>query len=96
MLDNFRVRLSGLGPVALRIALGAVFIYNGWDKFKGLFEGVNPVKDLVANWPFPEYFGWAAGTIEFIGGICIVVGLLTRFWSAGLVIQMGVAIAFKH
>lgn len=96
MLDNFRIRLSSLGPVMLRVALGAVFIFHGWDKFAGLFKDINPVAGVVGNWPFAEYFGWAAGTTEFVGGICVVLGLATRFWSAGLVIQMAVAIAAVH
>ena len=110
MLDNFRIRLSGLGPVMVRIALGVVFIYHGWEtKFAKLIAGENPMAPMIAQWPFVQWvasmfpdlhvaesLGWAAGTTEFVGGICVLLGLLTRFWSAGLVIQMAVAIFTVH
>ena len=28
--------------------------------------------------------------IEFVGGLCIVVGLFTRFWAAAAAVEMGV------
>ena len=96
MLDNFRVRLSSLAPVAFRVALGVVFIFHGWAKFQDVLHGVNPVLKTVEHWPFAQYFGIAAGTTEFVGGVCVALGLLTRFWSAGLVIQMLVAIVVVH
>ena len=33
---------------------------------------------------------------EFFGGLCIFFGLLTRFWAAGLVIDMTVAVLKVH
>ena len=33
---------------------------------------------------------------EFVGGICILFGFLTRFWAAGLVIDMTVAVVKVH
>src|SRR5215475_9684782 len=39
---------------------------------------------------------WVLSITEFVGGICVLLGFLTRFWAAGLVIDMGVAIAKVH
>jgi len=39
---------------------------------------------------------WVVGITEFVGGICIILGFLTRFWAAGLVIDMAVAVIKVH
>src|SRR5690625_7914843 len=38
------------------------------------------------------FLAYVASFWEFLGGIFIILGFLTRFWSAGLVIHMLVAI----
>ena len=90
MLDNARVRLASLGPLALRLGLGVGFMLHGWDKFHGLLNGQVPGATAEMFWP--KTLGWMIGTTEFVGGLCLIVGLLTRFWAAGMVIGMGVAI----
>ena len=97
MLDNLRVRLSSLGPVPVRIALAATFIVHGWPKFKGLLKGDLPgAVGFITHPQMQQVLGWAVGLTEFVGGICIAVGLLTRFWAAGQAILMGVAIFKVH
>ncbi len=98
MLDNFRVRLSGLAPVPVRIALAATFMVHGWEKFLGLVkEGKLPgAVGFITNPQLQQVLGWAVGLTEFVGGACILLGLLTRFWAAGQVILMSVAIFRVH
>jgi len=96
MLDNFRVRLAGLAPVALRAALAATFIAHGWLNMQTLLDGGNPVAFLADRLPHAQLLGWLVGVTEFAGGLCILLGLLTRFWSAGLVVLMGMAIRMVH
>lgn len=96
MFDRFRVRLSGLGPLVLRTALGVVFIVHGWPKMQMLLAGEMPLHRIVQNWPMPWLWSWLAGLTEFVGGVCLLAGLLTRFWSAGMVILMAVALWTAH
>jgi uncharacterized membrane protein YphA (DoxX/SURF4 family) len=45
-------------------------------------------------WPMhlhPEWMAWAAAGTELVGGVLILVGLLSRVWGAGLAITMGFA-----
>jgi putative oxidoreductase len=42
------------------------------------------------------FWVWVVTITEFFGGLSIVLGLLTRFWAAGLVIDMAVAILKNH
>jgi putative oxidoreductase len=39
-----------------------------------------------------QMWAWVLSITEFVGGICVFFGFLTRFWAAGLVIDMAVAI----
>lgn len=43
------------------------------------------------GWPYQTYLAWAAAITEFVGGICLILGLFTRLWGLGLAITMGVA-----
>ena len=36
----------------------------------------------------PQPYFWSSFTIEFIGGICILVGLFTRFFAAAAAIEL--------
>lgn len=64
-------------PTLLRIALGVLLVYHGSPKIFNGTEGI--VTSLTAmEWPMPAFLAYMAGLIEFVGGICIVVGLLTR------------------
>jgi putative oxidoreductase len=41
--------------------------------------------------PYPAHQAWLAGLTEFLGGILIFVGLLSRLWGLGLAVVMGMA-----
>jgi putative oxidoreductase len=48
------------------------------------------------GFPMPEFFAWAAALSEFVGGLCIVVGLQTRVAAAFIFITMSVAAFIQH
>lgn len=75
---------------ATRIALGHVFFFAGWgklgnlDRVTGFFESIGiPMASIQA--PF-------VSGLEFIGGLCLLLGLGTRLFSALLAFTMVVAI----
>ena len=39
---------------------------------------------------------WVISITEFVGGVCVFLGFITRFWAAGLVIDMATAIFKVH
>jgi uncharacterized membrane protein YphA (DoxX/SURF4 family) len=43
------------------------------------------------GWPQQTYLAWLAAVTEFVGGICLVLGLFSRMWGLGLAITMVVA-----
>lgn len=80
----------------LRIVLGIIFIVHGYPKFfkvppiggpKG-FAGFLQQMSV----PYPMFFAWVVAVVEFIGGICLILGLLVRFWAPLMAIDMAVAI----
>jgi putative oxidoreductase len=82
--------LKPLGLLGLRLGIGLIFLVTGYDK---LFA--DPAKWLVwfSQHNFPSYFSYIAGSLEFFGGILLILGLLTRLIGLLLTIQMAIALA---
>lgn len=76
-------------PVPLRIALGSIVFLHGAQKIFGAWGGAG-LNAWMASGPAPynlqPSWAWLAAVafIEFIGGVLIFIGLLTRV-GAGLV-----------
>lgn len=94
MLDNFRVRLASLAPLVLRVGVGVGFMLHGASKFETVLQG--NTLSMTNSMFWPTGLSWALACTEFIGGACLVLGLLTRFWAAGMVIAMTVAFFRVH
>lgn len=43
------------------------------------------------GWSYQVPLAWIAAITELVGGVCVLIGLFTRFWSMGLAIAMAVA-----
>ncbi len=82
--------------LALRLALGLIFIWHGGQKIFGWEGGAGWSGTITRMGHIPAPLVMALMLTEFVGGTCIIIGLLTRFWSAGLVIAMAVAIGMVH
>ena len=82
-------------PVLLRAVLGVVFIAHGFHKIAG---GLGEFTHSVARigFPVPHLFAWAAALSEFLGGICVLVGLFTRYAALAIGVVMAVAITRVH
>ncbi|WP_066962619.1 DoxX family protein [Microbulbifer sp. Q7] len=90
--------LDGLGPLALRLFLGPIFILAGWNKLTGI-ENVaawfgNP--DWGLGLPAPLLLAWLAALTEFLGGIALVLGLGVRLAAIPLMFTMVVAAVTAH
>jgi putative oxidoreductase len=89
---------SWLPQLALRALIGWEFLEAGIQKLRG----ENWFADVADKFPFPfsvlpPDVSWFLATwTEVLGGICIWLGLATRFWAAGLLILTIVAIAGVH
>jgi putative oxidoreductase len=78
------------GPLAVRIVVGWVFLWSGWTKLNMLPRMIENFREWGI--PAPEFFTPLASGIEFVGGILLLIGLLTRFAAVPMMIVMVVAI----
>ncbi|CAN5654769.1 DoxX family protein [soil metagenome] len=81
---------SWAGPLAVRIVVGWVFLWTGWQKLHFLPRMIENFR----SWgiPAPEILTPFASGMELVGGVMLLLGLLTRFISVPMMIIMIVAI----
>jgi putative oxidoreductase len=86
-------RLQPLALLVMRLVLGAIMIAHGYHK---VFGGFHHHMDMVGSLGLPHWLAYLSAGTEFFGGIGIVLGLFTRFFSLAFVIEMAVAIWKVH
>lgn len=80
------------GLLFLRLAVGLIFMVHGSQKLFGAFGGPGLANVVKMMGPL----GYLVSIGEFFGGLGIVVGFLSRFSSASLIVIMLGAIATVH
>ena len=86
--------MKSVGLIALRLALGIVFIRHGWMKLTAM----DGVVQMVANIGFfaPTFWAWVLALVEFVGGIMVLVGFFPKLAAKFLIIDMVVALLLVH
>ena len=79
----------------IRVACGGLFIIHGWDKWT---RGMEAQAELLAQsgWDMGETLAIVLFILEFAGGVCLLLGLMTRFWAAALAVEMGVLTFYQY
>lgn len=88
-------RGADLGALLLRIGVGAVFAVHGWEKYDG---GVGTWADVLRSLdvPAPEVVAWLQIVAEGVGGLMLIVGVLTRLITLPLIgIMIGAILLVK-
>jgi putative oxidoreductase len=82
--------IEWLAPLFARIVVGWVFLWSGWGKLNNL----PAITDNFVSWgiPFPHILTPFVSGVEFIGGLFLLLGLLTRISAGALGVTMIVAI----
>lgn len=81
-------------PVALRVALGLIFIVHGYPKLFKDFKGTAKFLEGISFKP-GAFWALVLGVAEFFGGLAILFGLGTRIVAGVLIISMVVATLVK-
>ena len=94
-LAGFYASMFPLAATLVRVVVGIMFVMHVWGKFN-----VGPAA-IATNFgksglPMPDLFAYAAMFLESVGGVCLIIGLFTRFFAAALAIEMGIALLFVH
>ena len=95
-LGNLWAALEPLSPVIVRVTTGLLLVPHGAQKLFGAFGGYG--LEGTAGWL--ESIGFAPGLLfalligllEFVGGLMLTIGLLTRPVAAAVIAFMVVAI----
>ena len=82
--------LAFLAPLATRIVVGIAFYLTGSGKWAHFDNTVTFFTELGI--PYPEWNAAFVATLELVGGIALILGLVTRLFAAGLMSTMTVAL----
>ena len=99
-LTNIIATQNNLSALVLRVPVGIIFAAHGSQKLFGWFGGYG----LEGTGKFMASLGLEPGVLmaalsgsaEFFGGLCLILGLLTRPASLVLAVTMVVAILSVH
>ncbi len=88
--------LASCGLTILRIVVGAVFLTHGWQKIANMgFHGTGAMFAQIGI-PLPHFSADVVILVEAIGGVALILGLLTRWASLLIAMDMLGAIYFVH
>jgi putative oxidoreductase len=95
LIPQLRAFYAWAEPVSwalIRLTVGLMILPHGWPKlmmgisktaeFALIKRGIQPAEPLAA----------VIITLETLGGLCVALGLLTRFWAAAIFIEMMVIV----
>lgn len=89
---------SGLrqwGLMLLRLVVGVIFLMHGGQKFSWGFHNVAGFLGSLGI-PLPIPAAIVLTLVEFVGGIALILGLLTRYAAALLCVDTIVALIVYH
>lgn len=96
--------LQSLGAFCMRLVLGIAMIVHGWGKIapigglhsRDLLSGVHHFCHFVTTLGLPYWLGYISVLTEFIGGIFLIFGLLTRLTAFLVAFNMAIALLFVN
>ena len=90
---SFLNKLQPIGLLALRVALGVIFVYHGYPKLMG---DTQRTAQFFASIGLAPFLVAVVGIVELFGGVLLLLGLFTRVAAALLAGTMAVAIWKVH
>jgi putative oxidoreductase len=93
---NMTSGLRSWGLTLLRLVVGVIFVMHGWQKLSWGFDNVANQVLAPAGIPLPKLAAVVLTIVELLGGVALILGLLTRYFAALLAIDMLVALITVH
>ena len=90
---DFLNRLQPLSLLVLSWVLGVILISHGYHK---VFGGFHHHMEMVGSIGLPRWMAYLSAGTEFFGGIAIILGLFTRFFSLAVLVEMTTVIWKIH
>lgn len=92
--SNYESRAGVFGLTVARVTLGVIMAAHGFQKLTGFAEWHAHVQSM--GLPLPAVSAWLAVAGELLGGLGLIVGLLTPIAAFGALCTMVVAIVAVH
>lgn len=86
--------MKNIGLLVLRMCVGSIFIYAGWNKFADI-ETTTAMFDSF-GFAAPWFFAYLVSLTELISGTAVLLGILTRDFALVLAFIMLVALLVVH
>src|SRR5215467_2506747 len=95
-LARFYETMLPIAATFVRIVVGAMFLMHVSVKFKAGAAAV-AANTLARNGIEPALmWAYVIMFLETVGGVCLIIGLFTRFFAAALAIEILIALLFVH
>ncbi|HEX3708392.1 MAG TPA: DoxX family protein [Pseudolabrys sp.] len=95
-LANFYETWTPIAAAFVRVVVGIMFLMHVSIKFK-IGAAAVAANILAKNGIEPALVcAYIIMAFETVGGVCLIVGLFTRFFAAALAIEMLIALLFVH
>ena len=81
--------LTGVAPLLVRVITGIIMTIHGWQKLTQIGPA-NFGRQALANLgvPLPVFMGYVVTLTEVLGGLLLIIGLLSRLAALALAIEM--------
>jgi len=80
----------------LRVVVGFIFAAHGWQKYNEFTIAGTQASFAQMGVPAPEIAAPFVATLELVGGIALILGVLTRVFAALLTLEMLGALVLVH
>lgn len=87
-----RLHNPDLALLLLRVALGVVFVFHGYQKITSMEQTIG----FFATIGISAFWTYMAAYAEFVGGLLLLAGVLVRYAALALTITMVVAVFVVH
>lgn len=92
---NANLKMDDFALLLLRVFVGLTMAFaHGLGKMPPPEQMISGLESM--GFPAPLFFAWCAGLAEFLGGIFLALGLLTRPAAFFMMFTMGVAAFVAH
>lgn len=91
--------MKDLGLLIIRLGVGAMFVYHGWDKLFGGVEKWTQLGGAMATFGitiFPTFWGFMAAVAEVFGGLFLMLGFLQRQFATPMLAFTMLVAAVMH
>jgi putative oxidoreductase len=95
-LAGFYASMAPITDLLIRIVVGVMFLMHVWVKFNAGAARIAGNFGTNYGLPMAELSAYTVMGLELVGGICLIVGLFTRFFAAALAVEMGIALLVAH